>query len=194
MNGWPMAIESTCRHKKDIVSEHRFKSIRPGRVGVLALFGLVLVPSACKEQDLTVPTEEQVEEAFTYEGALSVDMHGNVAEVTVIQPEQHIRRGGSLWAKVGPYIILFSEESENLFLDYSGLAGIRVVTKTSGGTEIARALLPRDALNDLTWRRALNIAGQARRDGTKRPTLLEALVRWGEEHTEYEYNPRFIDG
>lgn len=156
------------------------------------LLGLLLgLTSACEERDLTVPTADEVEEAFTYQGALSVSMSGNVAVVTVTQPERQIRRGGTLWAKVGPYVVLFSQEAEGLFRNYPGLAGIRVVTKVPGGTEVARALLPRDGLNDLTWRRALNIAGLARRDGTRRPTLLEDLVNWGEDHTEYEYNPRF---
>jgi hypothetical protein len=194
MKGPRMVPVCGCRHEKEIVNERIYRSLRRGRLLALALLVSLPALSACDEQDLTVPTEEQVEDAFTYEGALSVSMNGNVAEVKVTQPDQHIRRGGSLWAKVGPYVILFSEEAENLFLKYPGLAGIRVITTTTRGAEIARALLPRDALNDLTWRRALNIAGQARRDGTRRPTLLEALVRWGEEHTEYDYNPRFIDG
>ncbi len=166
----------------------------------LLLLGLA---SACEDRDLTVPTASEVEKAFTYDGSLSVSMSGNVAEVRVTQPERQIRRGGTLWAKVGPYILLFSQESEGLFRSYSGLAGIRVVTMVPGGAEVARALLPRAALNDLTWRRALNIAGLARRDGTRRPTLLddlvrtrrptllEDLVRWGEDHTEYHYDPRF---
>jgi hypothetical protein len=175
------------------VNGDTFRSLGKGWRGAFGFLGLFLALWGCTERDFTVPTEDEVEEAFTYEGSLSVTMSGNVAEVTVTQPEQHLRRGGSLWAKVGPYIVLFSEEAENLFLDYPGLAGIRVITTTSGGREVARALLPRDALNDLTWRRALNIAGQARRDGTRRPTLLENLVRWGEEHTEYSYNPRYVD-
>jgi hypothetical protein len=172
---------------------NRFNSISALRAGGFPTPGLLLlgVLAGCGSRDLTVPTAGEVEEAFTYEGALSVSMSGNVAEVRVSQPEQHLRRGGSLWAKVGPYVILFSEESENLFRSYPGLAGIRVVTTTPGGLEVARALLPRDTLNDLTWRRALNIAGQARRDGTRRPTLLESLVRWGEDHTEFDYNPRY---
>ncbi len=145
----------------------------------------------CQEKDLTVPTAEAVEDAFEYEGALSVAMSGNVAEITVVQPERQIRRGGSLWAKVGPYVLLFSQETEDLFLSYPGLAGVRVVTTVPGGAEVARALLPRDTLNSLTWRRALNISGRARKDGTRRPTLLEDLVRWGENHTDYTYNPRF---
>ena len=53
-------------------------------------------------------------------------------------------------------------------------------------------MLLRDELNDLTWRRALNIAGVARRDGTEQPSKLEDLARWGEDHTEYEYNPRYV--
>jgi hypothetical protein len=171
----------------------RSDSISALRAGGLPTLGLLVlgVLAGCDSRDLTVPTAAQVEEAFTYEGALSVSMSGNVAEVTVSQPAQDLRRGGSLWAKVGPYVILFSEESENLFRSYPGLAGIRVVTTASGGSEVARALLTRDTLNDLTWRRALNIAGQARRDGTRRPTLLENLVRWGEDHTEFDYNPRY---
>jgi hypothetical protein len=177
--------------EKGIVNSSDF--ISASRRGRLPTLGLVLIGvlTGCESRDLTVPTAGEVEEAFTYEGALSVSMSGNVAEVKVSQPEQHLRRGGSLWAKVGPYVILFSEESENLFRSYPGLAGIRVVTTTPGGLEVARALLPRDTLNDLTWRRALNIAGQARRDGTRHPTLLENLVRWGEDHTEYDYNPRY---
>jgi hypothetical protein len=156
------------------------------------LMGLLLgLTSACEERDLTVPTADDVEEAFTYQGALSASMSGNVAVVTVTQPERQIRRGGTLWAKVGPYVVLFSQEAEGLFRNYPGLAGIRVVTKVPGGTEVARALLPRNRLNDLTWRRALNISGLARRDGTRRPTLLEDLVNWGEDHTDFEYNPRF---
>lgn len=161
-----------------------------GGFGV-ALAAIVLVPMACEEQDLTVPSASAVEEAFEYEGNLSVTMNGNVAEVTVVQPERQIRRGGTLWAKVGPYVLLFSEETESLFLRYQGLAAVRVKTVLPSGQEIAQALLPRDTLTDVTWRRSLNIAGRARRDGTRRPTLLEELVRWGEDHTQYEYNPRY---
>jgi hypothetical protein len=131
-----------------------------------------------------------VEDAYLYHGDLSVVMRGNVAEVTITQPAQQLRRGGSLWAKVGPYVLLFSEPTQELFEDYPGLAGIRVIT-TSAGAEVARALLARSTLTEVTWRRALNIAGLARRDGTERPTLLEDLVRWGEDHTEHQYNPRF---
>jgi hypothetical protein len=95
---------------------------------------------------------------------------------------------------VGPYIYLFTEETQRLFQDFPGLAGVRVVTRTAGGVAVANAMLRRDELSGVLWRRSLNIAGQARRDGTERPGLLEDLIRWGEEHTEFEYsesyNPR----
>lgn len=157
-------------------------------LGLLAAFTMA---AGCEEPDLTVPSASEVKTAFEYEGDLSVSINGNVAELTVVQPERQISRGGSLWAKVGPYVILFSEETHRLFQSYTGLAAVRVKTVLPSGQEIAQALLPRDSLNELTWRRARNIAGKARRDGTRRPTLLEDLVRWGEDHTEYEYNPRY---
>ena len=146
---------------------------------------------ACETPDLAVPNSDQVEGAYTYGGVLSATVSGNVVEITIVQADRQLRRGGTLWAKVGPYILLFTEETEGLFRGYPGLAGVRAVTVTPDGAEVARALLTRDALNDLTWRRALNIAGLARRDGTRRPTLLEDLVQWGEDHTEFTYNPRY---
>ena len=110
----------------------------------------------------------------------------------VRQSSDQLRRGGMLWAKVGPYVYLFSEETHQLFLDYSGLAGVRVMTQTAGGASVANALLRRDELTDVLWRRGLNIAGRARRDGTGRITLLEDLIEWGEDHTEFEYNERYV--
>lgn len=155
------------------------------------LFVMAGLVTGCEEVDLTVPNNDEVEAAYIYGGSLTADVRGNVAEVTIHQATRDLRRGGTLWAKVGPYVLLFSEETEGLFLDYPGLAGVRVVTTTPGGTEVARALLTRDELNGVTWRKALHIAGLARRDGTKKPTLLEDLVEWGEDHTAFEYDPTF---
>ena len=101
--------------------------------------------------------------------------------------------GGSLWAKVGPYIYLFSDETETLLRDYPGLSGVRVITRTGrNDAEVARAFLRRDSLNELTWRRARNIAGKARTEGTRRPVRLEDLVEWGQDHTDFEYNQEFV--
>ena len=98
-----------------------------------------------------------------------------------------------MWAKVGPYVYLFTEETESLLREYPGLSGVRVITRTDRDrAEVARAFLHRDSLNELTWRRARNIAGRARTEGTRRPVLLEKLVEWGQEHTEFGYNQEFI--
>ncbi len=159
------------------------------RVVLLALSGLVV--AACSDPVLVLPSADDVADAFEYEGQLTVEINGNVAEITVTQSRSQLRRGGGLWAKVGPHIFLFSEETKSLFERYNGLAGVRVIT-ISGGQEVARALLLRDGLNDLTWRRALNISGVARRDGSEHPTRIEDLVRWGEDHTEFEYSAAFV--
>jgi hypothetical protein len=145
---------------------------------------------ACEEPDLSVPTDAEVAQYFEATRIQSATVVGNVAEITIAQSAQQLRRGGRIWAQVGPYIYLFSEPTVSLFRDFGGLAGVRVVTVV-GNTEVARALLPRTALNDLTWRRALNVAGRARLEGSERVSLLEDLTRFGEDHTDFEYNPRY---
>lgn len=156
------------------------------------ILGVVALLSACEPVELIVPTESQVAARFAATESVTVRMSGNVAEVTVLQPYSQVRRGGTLWAKVGPYIYLFSDEVHTLLTDFNGLAGVRVITRTSTQGEIARAFITRDALTDVLWRRGKNIAGRARRDGTTRPVLLEDLVEWGEDRTEYSYNSRFM--
>lgn len=153
---------------------------------------LSLAGTGCEDRDLTVPSADVVESYYTIPVDFSVTIQGNVAELEVDQPSHQLDRGGRLWARVGPYVYLFSEATRDLFDDHPGLAAVRVITRAPGGQEVARATLPRDALNALTWRRALNISGLARRDGTERPTLLEDLVEWGEEHTRYEYSEAYV--
>lgn len=163
-----------------------------GRVcaGIMAC---ALLATACTPQaDGTLPTADQVVEAYEYSGNVSAEIVGNVAVLTVSQDPQQLRRGGSLWAKVGPYVFLFSVETRQLFIEYPGLAAVRVITEV-GGVEVANAMLTADELSDVLWRRSLNISGQARRDGTSRMTLLEDLVEWGESHTEYSYNERYTN-
>jgi hypothetical protein len=163
------------------------------RKALTALLPLCVVAGACQEPaDLTLPTSEQVGSYYESVADLEdVEINGNVAVVTVVQSADQLRRGGTLWAKVGPYIYIFSDETRRLFEDFPGLAGVRVITETSSGTTVGSALLARDELTDVLWRRALNISGQARRDGTERITLIEDLIDWGEDHTEFEYNPRY---
>jgi len=170
----------------------RTRSRRRGHFRGLSLGLALMAVAGCRQEDLPVPTSEEAAEYYAAVPDLTVEMSGNVAEVTVVQSAAQLRRGGSLWARVGPYIYLFSDATQSLFTDYPGLAAVRVITRTAGGTEVARATLARGTLNELTWRRALNVAGLARRDGTERVTLLEDLVEWGEDRTEFEYNSRYV--
>lgn len=160
---------------------------------LLFLGVLAAVSSGCETPDLTLPSEAEMATFFTAAAGAEVSLNGNVVEVRVPQSQRDVRRGGALWAKVGPYIYLFTEDTRSLFQNFTGLAGVRVITYTDGGrAELARALLLRDGLTDILWRRSLNISGRARRDGTIRPSLLEGLVIWGEDHTEFKYDPRYV--
>ena len=161
-------------------------------INVLAM-SLILAPSACEEANLTLPSESEAGAHYANSSDLTVRVSGNVVEVAVDQPRRQVRRGGSLWAKVGPYIYLFTDETESLLREYPGVSGVRVITRTGrGNVEVARAFLHRDSLNELTWRRARNIAGKARKEGTRRPVLLEDLVEGGQDHTEFGYNEDFV--
>lgn len=165
-----------------------------GRGWVAAACAAVAVGAAtgCREAPAaSLPEPERVAEYYKYEGGLEARLNGNVAEIVVDQPAAQLRRGGSLWAKVGPYVLLFSDETYRLLEENPSLAGVRVITKVRRGPEVARALLARGELTGVLWRRSLNIAGRARLEGTERPALLEELVRWGEDHTDFEYNPRY---
>ena len=160
----------------------------------LLAMSLILAPWACEEAaDLSLPSESEAEAHYASTSDLSVRVSGNIVEITVDQPLGQVRRGGSLWAKVGPYIYLFTDETESLLRAYPGVSGVRVITRTGrGNAEVARAFLHRDSLNELTWRRARNIAGKARTEGTQRPVLLEQLVQWGQDHTDFGYNEDFV--
>lgn len=141
--------------------------------------------------DLTLPTVDEVSTYYQSTAPIEFEIRGNVATLTVPQDDTHLRRGGRLWAKVGPYIYLFTPATEELLRDYPGLAGVRVTTTTQSGTTVASAVLERDALNDLTWKRAIATAGNARVNGTSKVKLLEDLVEFGEPLTDHEYNARF---
>ncbi len=159
----------------------------------LLAMSFILAPLGCEEVELALPSDSEAGAHYASSSDLTVRVSGNVVELTVDQPIRQVRRGGSLWAKVGPYIYLFSDQTEALLREYPGLSGVRVITRTGGNNaEVARAFLHRDSLNELTWRRARNIAGTARMEGTRRPSLLEDLVQWGQDHTEFGYNEEFV--
>ncbi|MBW3552367.1 MAG: hypothetical protein KY466_02590 [Gemmatimonadetes bacterium] len=126
-------------------------------------------------------------------GIRGVEMNGNVVELTVAQPFDQLQRGGSLWARVGPYVYLFTPSTRAVFETFPGVAAVRVITEVPNGEEVARATLSRDRLSDVRWRRSLNILGHALRDGGESPRRLEELTEWGEEHTTFRYNPIYLN-
>lgn len=168
------------------------------RVGVLAC---ALAIGACDqiEDYLTQgeqapPTAAEVETHYSeHLGVDSLRMSGNVAELHVEQPFDQLERGGSLWARVGPYVYLMTPSTRDAFDEYPGLAAVRVVTYLPDGTEVARAMLQRHALSDVQWRRTLNILGHALQSGRENPRKLEELSEWGAEHAEFRYNPDYVN-
>lgn len=144
-----------------------------------------LVLSACK-REFPLPAESELQ--GLYGAAASVDLNGNVVEVVVRQPQAHLERGGRLWARVGPYVYLFSPETRGLFERYEGVAAVRAITRTPSGREIARATLVRDTVSDVLWHRFLNMAKAVRLEGSDRPKTLYDLVRWGERYTDHRYS------
>ena len=161
------------------------------------LLGIVaLLMGGCEAEDgtaLVTPSASQVREYYEYEGDLDVEMSGNVAQVIVEIDRDEYRMGGRVWAMASPYIFLFSPSTQEVFQDYSGLAGVRVIVRYPEEGVLAQALLERTELNEVTWQRALNVAGMARTQGTESPGYMRDLVRYGEEHTDFEYNPELIE-
>jgi hypothetical protein len=139
------------------------------------------------------PTAEEVEPYYAgHVGVREVGVSGNLVEVRVQQPYEHLDRGGRVWARVGPYVYLLTPSTQQLFRDFPAVAAVRVVTLLPDGDEVARAMLRRDALNESRWRRTLNILGRALRDGHDNPRRMEELTEWGETHTEFRYNPEYV--
>ena len=126
-----------------------------------------------------------------YGDRASASLNGNVVDVRVRQEAAHLQRGGPLWAKVGPYIYLFSPQTREIFAEYDGVAAVRVRTVTGSGSWVAEATLHRDALNALTWKDAVRTVARARQQGTDKPGYLEDLVEFGEDRTDYRYNPSY---
>ena len=152
------------------------------------LLAAAFCTSACTAEASRLPAAEEL--SGLYGGDAVLRMNGNVVDVQVSQDPAQIRHGGTLWAKVGPYIFLFSPQTQEVFERFPAVAAVRVRT-FANRAQLAEALLRRDELNSVTWREANRRVAKARLEGTRSPGHLEALVRYGEDHTEFEYSPRF---
>lgn len=139
-----------------------------------------------------MPTVEVVQAAYTEHPRLrDVRINGNVVELTFDADRRMLRRGGSLWARAGLFVQLLSPATRDLFTAEEGVAAVRAISVVDG-TEVGRATLLRDELSDVHWQRTLNLLGHALQQGTERPSRLQDLAEWGEEHTEYQYNPDYV--
>ncbi len=160
-----------------------------GRARRLAvILAAAICTPGCTVEEGRLPTAEEL--SGLYGGDAELQMNGNVVDVQVSQDPAQIRHGGTLWAKVGPYVFLFSPQTQEVFERFPAVAAVRVRT-FSNQAQLAEAMLRRDELNSVTWREANQRVAKARLEGTRSPGHLEALVRYGEDHTEFEYAPRF---
>lgn len=166
---------------------------------IVLLAALIGAGSACdrifpRDPDaVELPAVDAVQPIFAGSGLRgTASFEGRILEFRATQDREQLRRGGTLWARVGPYIYLFSPGTRAVMDSFPQIAAVRAITLTPDGQEIARATLQRGKLNDVLWRRSLNIHGRAVTEGTESPRLLEELVSWGHEHTTYQYNPEFV--
>lgn len=178
---------------------------------------LATAATACdilNDEPLPMPTELEVRTLYEeHPGMTEIRLSGNVVTISFTQAIEQLWRGGSLWARVGPYIHLFSPSTRKLLERYPGVAAVRVITHAPAGTgrrsgtggpdgtespggsegnEIARAMLVRDTLSQIEWRRSLNLLGHALQAGSNDPSRLMDLADWGESHTDYQYNPDYV--
>jgi len=166
--------------------------VKEGNAATLALLVAAAATfTACdRPEELRLPTEADL--AGLYGDGPKVSLNGNVVDVEVYQAADQLRRGGATWAKVGPFIYLFSPQTQDIFESWSGVGGVRVTTTDGRGRRVARAMLPRGTLNGLTWPRAINLVGKARLEGTRRPSYMLDLIEYGEETADYEYSTRYV--
>ncbi len=173
---------------------HGIDRVRRGAIALslLAAVGASASSTGCAPRDAgpELPTAAALE--GLYGGGVTVRLKGNVVDVQTVQSADQLRRGGATWARVGPYVYLFSPQTQKLFETYRGLGGVRVTTVDGRGDLVARAMLESGTLNSVTWKKAIAMAGRARLEGTQRPSYILALIEYGEDLVEHEYSPRYV--
>jgi hypothetical protein len=151
---------------------------------------LIIAVSACggERQEWVLPDMAAVTAWYGVGTEASID--GNVLEIRAIADPDHLARGGRIWARSGPYFYLFNVHVQQLLRDYPDLAGVRARTFTTGGEEVAAAMITRPGLSETRWAEALARASLAQRHGTSNPRLIERLIQFGEDHaTDFRYLP-----
>ena len=159
-----------------------------GWVAAAALATLTLGCSGGTEEPV-MPAAAEVQSL--YGAAVEPEVSGNLVRLRVPMPTG-FERGGTLWARSGPYFYLFTTATRDIFATHPDVAAVEVVAVTEEGEEVARARLLSSTLNGITWPQAIAYASHAQAEGTQRPVLVDRLVRYAEERTEYTYNPEFI--
>ncbi|MEX2570158.1 MAG: hypothetical protein WD737_02565 [Gemmatimonadota bacterium] len=157
-------------------------------LGLGAAILLIATGGACSGSDSSdweLPDPEAATEWYGEDVDARLD--GNVLEIRGTMNPYHLARGGRIWARGGPYFYLFNVHVQQLLEDYPDLAAVRAVTVDSRGSEVARATLVRSQLSEVRWNQALARASLAQREGSERPRLIEELIAFGEDHTEYSY-------
>ena len=132
-----------------------------------------------------LPDPQQAQEWFG-EGT-QVALEGDVLVITGTIEADYLRRGGRIWARSGPYFYLFNIKVREFFTNHPGLAGVKATAVTEDGRVLATATVHRNGLNELRWQEALARASLAQTEGTDNPRLVERLIQFGEDHTEFEY-------
>jgi len=160
-------------------------------IGLLVL----AVAAGCETADdsgLRTPSADEVAAYYRAAGDFTVEMSGNVAQVTAVIDQDAYLMGGELWARASPYIFLFSSATQTAMSEHPGLGGIRMIVRYRDGSMVAQAMLDRTTMPAGRWPQALSVAARARSEGSERPGFMRDLVRWGEDHTHFEYNPEYI--
>lgn len=158
----------------------RWKIVAPALAVALAITG-------CRGADRAPVLPEPDSIAAWFGEGTEARMNGNVLEIRGRVDPEYLRRGGSLWRQSSPYFYLFNVRIRDVVADHPDLAAVRAITLDGSGDEVARATLLARELNEYEWRDALALASLAQREGTENLRHIAALIRFGEEKTEYEY-------
>lgn len=153
---------------------------------VVGLFGAAAL-AACEPEAREPVLPEPDSVAAWFGDVAEARLNGNVLEIHGRVDPEFLRRGGSLWRQSSPYFYIFNVKIRDVLTEYPDVAAVRAITHDGSGDEVARATLHARTLNEYEWREAVALSSLAQREGTESPRHVAALIRFGEEHTEYEY-------